>query len=204
MKRNFSSGSPKKNIKLVEDALEKSPIIDVKGYPYVIFPLNFHIDPEVLKAAAGEIVKICDLKDVDKIVTMEAGGIGISTAVSMITGIPVVIARRRKLDIEGEIEIRKKTAYGESILYLSGIGKGDRIAIVDDVISTGGSMVALVKTLRKIGAVIKDIAVVYDRRDYGGERRLKEQTGFDVKSIIRIKEVKPSHVKWEPYIQAYV
>ena len=203
MKRRFSSGFSKKNIRLIEDALEKSPIIDVKGYPYVIFPLNFDVDPEVLKAAANEIIKICDLKDVDKIVTMEAKGIVISTAVSMITGLPVVIARKRKLGIEGEIEICKKTAYGESCLYLSGVRKGDRIVILDDVISTGGTMVALVKTLRKIGTVIKDIAVVYNRREHGGERRLKEQTGIDVKSIIRIKEVTRSYVKWEPYIHAY-
>lgn len=204
MKREFSSVSSKKNIKIIQNALEKSPIIDVKGYPYVMFPLNFDIDPEVLKAVASEIIKICDLKDADRIVTMEAKGIAISTAVSMITDIPVVIARRRKLDIEGEIEITKKTAYGESRLYLSGVHRGDRIVILDDVISTGGSMVALVRALRKIRVEIKDVAVVYNRREHGGERKLKEKTGINVKSIVIINEVTHSHVKWEPYTHPIV
>jgi len=202
MKKTFSSRPSKDNIKLIETALKRSPIIDAKGYPYVLFPLNFDIDPEVLKAAADEIIKICDLRDIDKIVTMEAKGIVISTAVSLITTIPVVIARKRKLGTKDEIEIGKKTAYGESLLYLSGIRKGDKVVILDDVISTGGSMIALVKTLRKIGAEIKDVAVVYNRKEHGGERRLKEDTGIDVKSIIIIKEVTHSHVRWEPYTQS--
>lgn len=200
MKKKISNRSSKKNIKLIEHALKKSPIIEVKGYPYVLFPLNFDIDPRVLMAAAEEIIKICDLKDVNKIVTMEAKGIAISTAVSILTGIPVVIARRRKLDIKGEIEICKKTAYSESSLYLSGVQKGDKIVILDDVISTGGTMIALIKALKKIGIEIKDVAVVYNRKEHGGERRLKEETHIDVKSIIRIKEVTYSHVEWQPYI----
>lgn len=169
----------------IKDALEKAPVIKMKDYTYFITPLEFELKPELIKAVAAEITKIANL-DVDKIVTAEAKGICVSTAVSLITGFPVYIARKRKYGLKGEIEVTQKTGYGESKLYLNGIHPGDRVLVLDDLISTGGTMVALLEALKKAGAVVKDIVVVFDKSKLGGSKLVKSETGFDVKSLFKV------------------
>ncbi|MCS4542039.1 MAG: hypoxanthine/guanine phosphoribosyltransferase [Euryarchaeota archaeon] len=180
-----SSPSKEESRHYIKDALEKAPVIKMKDYTYFVTPLEFELKPELIKAVATEITKIANL-DVDKIVTAEAKGICVSTAVSLITGLPVYIARKRKYGLKGEIEVTQKTGYGESKLYLNGINPGDRVLVLDDLISTGGTMVALLEALKKAGAVVKDIVVVFDKSKLGGSKLVKSETGFDVKSLFKV------------------
>ncbi len=70
-------------------------------------------------------------------------------------------------------------------MYVNGIGKGDKVVIVDDVLSTGGTMTALVRTLRDdIGAEIIDILVPVNK-NRGGEV-VEEETGIAVKTLVNV------------------
>ena len=74
----------------------------------------------------------------------------------------------------------------EGTLYLSGIEKNDRVVIIDDIISTGGTLIGIIKTLKKIEAEIVDIIVLAEKIDYNGVDRVKKMTGLDVRSLIKI------------------
>ena len=147
------------------------------------------VRPELIREVTGHIVRIADL-DADKIVTVEAMGIPIGTALSNICDIPMVIVRKRKYGLPGEIEVSQVTGYSKSQLFLNGINKGDRVVVVDDVISTGGTLLAVLKSLKIAGAVVKDIVVVIRRGD--GVVRLREE-GYDVKTMVDVK-VDEKHV----------
>ncbi len=141
------------------------PIVKRGDYSYFIHPITDGIPelkPELILEVAAHIAKIADM-DVDKIVTVEAMGIHIGTALSLLTHIPLVIIRKKRYGVSGEIAVHQVTGYSKGELYLNGIHKGDRVIIVDDVISTGGTMKAATKALEMAGAEIKDIVVVFTR-----------------------------------------
>lgn len=176
-------------LKLLKDALEKAPVVQRGKYTYFVNPLQGvapPLKPSLLQEVAAEIKKTADL-DVDYIVTAEVMGIHISALVSCETGIPLVIIRKKKFGLEGEVEVPIERSYRriagekEEVLYINSIKKGDRILLIDDVMSDGGTVISIVKGLRKIGAVVKDIIIVMNRGR--GPERVKEETGLVVKTL---------------------
>lgn len=176
----------------LKKSLLEAPVFKRGEYNYFIHPITDgvpEVRPELIREVTGHIVRIADL-DADKIVTVEAMGIPIGTALSNICDIPMVIVRKRKYGLPGEIEVSQVTGYSKSQLFLNGINKGDRVVVVDDVISTGGTLLAVLKSLKIAGAIVKDIVVVIRRGD--GVVRLREE-GYDIKTMVDVK-VDEKHV----------
>ena len=170
----------------LKKSLLEAPVFKRGEYNYFIHPITDgvpEVRPELIREVTGHIVRIADL-DADKIVTVEAMGIPIGTALSNICDIPMVIVRKRKYGLPGEIEVSQVTGYSKSQLFLNGINKGDRVVVVDDVISTGGTLLAVLKSLKIAGAIVKDIVVVIRRGD--GVARLREE-GYEVKTMVDVE-----------------
>ena len=109
--------------------------------------MEFHlVEPSILEEAADGISKFGNM-EVDKIVCVEAMGVHIATALSIKTRIPFVVVRKRVYGLEGEVPVHQMTGYSQGQLYINGLKKGDRIILVDDVVSTGGTMIAVLKAL---------------------------------------------------------
>ena len=173
-------------------SLLAAPVFKRGSYNYFIHPITDGVpemEPELIREVATHVVRIADL-DVDKIVTVEAMGIPIGTALSLMADVPMIIIRKRKYGLPGEIEVSQVTGYSKSQLFLNGIKKGDRVIVVDDVVSTGGTMLAVLQSLQVAGAVVKDVVAVIQRGD--GVKRLAAE-GYDVKTIVRV-EVDERHV----------
>jgi adenine phosphoribosyltransferase len=172
-------------LKILKESLKNAPIVKRGEYNYFIHPISDGVPlvrPELLREVIACVVKIADL-DVDKIVTIEAMGLPLGSALSQITDIPFIIVRKRKYDLPGEIAVHQTTGYSRGELYLNGINKGDRVLIVDDVISTGGTSRAVIKALEKAGAEIKDIIVVIER---GDGKKIIEDMGYEVQTLVKI------------------
>jgi adenine phosphoribosyltransferase len=132
---------------------------------------------------AEYILRITDIKKVDTILTVEAMGIPVANALSLKTGIPLTIVRKRPYFLEGEVELSQSTGYSKGALYINGRKKGDRVIIVDDVISTGGTLLALVRALMNMGVEVLDVISVIGRGD--GYLKLKE-LGVEPKILVTI------------------
>jgi adenine phosphoribosyltransferase len=147
-------------------SLKNSPIIHKGDYHYVVHPLTDgipFIDPELLTEITDKIAS--DMPECTRIVTMEAMGIPLATALSLKTKIPFTIIRKRQYGLPGEVEVHQKTGYSTSQLYINGISKNDSIVIVDDVLSTGGTLLSVVERLHNIGASVKKIFIVVNKTD---------------------------------------
>jgi len=169
----------------LKKSLMEATVFKRGEYNYFIHPITDgvpEVKPELIREVTGHIVRIADL-DVDKIVTVEAMGIPIGTGLSIICDIPMVIVRKRKYGLKGEIEVSQVTGYSKSQLFLNGIKKGDRVIVVDDVISTGGTLLAVLKSLEIAGAIVKDIVVVVRRGD--GVDKLRDH-GYFVKTMVDV------------------
>jgi adenine phosphoribosyltransferase len=171
----------------LQESVRSAPIVDRDGYSYLIHPVSNCVpalDPELLREIVVRIIRKAELENVDKIVTPEAMGIHLSTAVSLMTDIPLVVIRKREYGLEGEVSLAKSTGYSESEMYINDVSAGDRILLLDDLISTGGTLRAIVGALDETGCDIVDIVIAI--RKVGGESAL-EGIDYPVKTLIDIE-----------------
>lgn len=150
----------------LRESLRAAPVVDRGEYQYFVHPVSDGIplvEPGLLREIAAGIADAVDVAAADKILTAEAMGIHIATAVSLHTEAPFVIARKRQYGFPDEVAVHQETGYGESELYINGIEPTDEVLIVDDVCSTGNTLGALTSALAEIGAEVTDIVVVIRR-----------------------------------------
>jgi len=170
-------------------SLEASPIVKKGDYNYFVNPISDGVpamDPLMLRELSLAVHKYADL-NIDKIVAVEAMGIHLATALSLATDIPFVVIRKRQYGLPGEKEVYQKTGYGSSNLYVNDLKEGERILLIDDVVSTGGTLVALIKTLKDMGLDLKSVVAIIDKGQ--GKEIVKKETGIDVLSIVKLDVV---------------
>lgn len=153
-------------IEVLKQSFIKAPIIWKGDYPYFIHPITDgvpRLEPDVLKAIIELSVPLIDWQSVDMILGIEAMGLPLMAPLSMRTGIPMVIARKRQYDLKGEIEINQETGYSKGSIFLNDIKQGENLVIIDDVLSTGGTIRSVIEGVNKTGAVIQNIVVVVEK-----------------------------------------
>jgi adenine phosphoribosyltransferase len=169
--------------------LETCPMVKRGDYNYFIHPITDGVpvvDPALLREVCCAMVKMLDLNNIDKIVVVEAMGIHIGSVLSTMTDIPMTIMRKREYRLPGEIAVHQATGYSKGELYLNGITEGDRVVIIDDVISTGGTMRALLQALEIAGADVVDVCIAIQRGD--------PSIGRPYKSLVKINVTEKVHV----------
>jgi len=175
-------------LSILTQTLLDAPIIPRGDYYYFIHPITDGVPelvPALLTEIADHIIELtgAGTDKIDKIVTIEAMGLPIGTALSITTGIPLVIIRKRKYELPGEIAVHQVTGYSKGELYLNGIQKGDRVMVVDDVISTGGTMKAVIQALKLACAEICDVVAIIERGEGAPELRA---TGVAIKTLVSV------------------
>ena len=155
-----------REIEILKESLVNAPIIWKGDYPYFIHPITDgvpRLEPEVLKAVIELSVPLIDWGSVDMILGIEAMGLPLMAPLSMRTGIPMVIGRKRQYGLEGEIEINQETGYSKGSIFLNDIKQGENLVIIDDVLSTGGTIKSVIEGVKKTGAIIQNIVVVVEK-----------------------------------------
>ena len=150
-------------------SLEQAPIIKKGNYCYIVHPILDgipEIQPEMLLDVVSEMKKHLEAYGpIDKIVTIEAMGIPLATALSLEMNIPFCIIRKRSYGLPGEVSIEQKTGYSTSTLYINGLKKAENVVLVDDIISTGGTLRSVLSALKDIGVNVKGVVVAVDKGD---------------------------------------
>ena len=102
-------------------------------------------------------------------------------------GLPRTLARWTPTGAPGEIKVPLANEYvqeGSINIYLNGITAADRVILIDDLISTGGTLVALVKAIREAGAQILEILTSGEKEENHGRRHLLEETDLSLKTML--------------------
>lgn len=172
----------------LSESLRGARVIKKGEYDYFVHPLTDgieKIDPELLREVADEISRIAE-KDYERIVTVEAMGLPVTTAFSLLVNTPYTIVRKRRYGLEGEMEVVQRTGYSENRLYVNGLRAGCRILLLDVVISTGGTLRAVLSALRSIGCDIKDVIVVIEKSG-GVKEDIEREFGIKIKTLVSIR-----------------
>lgn len=156
------------DLPLLERTLAEAPVVDRGDYQYIVTPVTDgipEVTPALLREIAAGIAHAADLAAVDRALAPEAMGIHHAAALATERDLPFVVARKREYGLPGEVAVHQETAYGEDDLYLNGVSEGDRLLLVDDMLSSGGTLRALHEACGSVGAEIVDCVVVLRRAD---------------------------------------
>jgi len=165
------------------------PIVVKGSYHYFVHPLSDGIpmiDPSLLAIVAREMAGMVP-EDTDLLLTAEAMGIPLVTGISERKGIPFSIVRKRSYGIAGEISLRQVTGYSENDLYMNLPEGSHRIAIVDDVLSTGGTVRAMVEGIRSVGSEVNSVIVLADKMTSERFEAFRDAIGCPVRALIHVE-----------------
>ena len=167
-------------------SLLESPVVKRGDYDYMVHPITDgipRVDPQILREIADAFSEIGNF-DCDCIMTIEALGIPLATSLSLKTGKPFNIVRKRMYGLPGEVNLSQVTGYSKSSLFINGIKAGDRVVIIDDVVSTGGTLWALVEALKSMHVKIVDVLVVIEKTDRKAE--IERKIGMPIKTLVKV------------------
>jgi orotate phosphoribosyltransferase len=157
---NFTLASGKKS----------SYYVDLRLVPS--YPQEFR---KMVKYLENKILQDIGLDEFDSIVSVPTGGLVIASALSIETVKPLIYVRNKPKD------------YGTSKSVEGKIYEGMKVIMIDDVATTGGSVVNAIKILKEINVSIKDAYVIVNRME-GADEALS-QIGVKMHSILNILQI---------------
>ncbi|MCH9658657.1 orotate phosphoribosyltransferase [archaeon] len=150
---------------------KKSPYyVDLRLVPS--HPIEFR---KMVKYLENEIVRDIGLNSFDSIVSVPTGGLVIASALAIETVKPLIYVRSKPKD------------YGTSKSVEGQIHDGMKVVMIDDVATTGGSVVKAIKSLKEVNVSIKDAYVIVDRME-GADKALLE-LGVKMHSVLSILQI---------------
>ena len=141
-------------------------------------------DGEAFKEAIDKIVENLKDKDIDYVVGPEARGFLLGAPVAYALGVGFVPIRKPgKLPAE-VVSFEYDLEYGTDKIEMhkDSIEEGKKVAIIDDLLSTGGTVEAATKLIESLGGEIVSIQFLIELEFLNGKEKLK---GYDVESIIK-------------------
>lgn len=135
----------------------------------------FESDPELLRAVAEALAALLP-RDVDAVAGLELGGVPLATMVSQLSGLPALFVRKSPKD------------YGTCRLAEGGEVAGRRLAVIEDVVTSGGQLIESCAALRERGADIVGVLCVIDREAGGGDNLAAE--GLKLRSLFTMSQLR--------------
>ncbi len=135
---------------------------------------RFESDPLLLHEIAVALRPLVPT-DVDALAGLELGGVPIATALSRETGLPALFVRKKAKD------------YGTCRLAEGGLVEGRRLLVIEDVVTSGGQLLASCRDLRGLGAEIVGALCVIDREAGGAESLAGE--GITLRALFLASEL---------------
>jgi len=176
-------------MKEIIKAFDKQPLIKIEDRNYIINPLLDHA-PEtgykLMRDVVIELTKITELARANKIVGEEDRGGYIAALMAYKNKKSLAMVKWNPGGLKGDLSINFRNAYTNGKMYVHGIKKGEDVILVEDIVDSGGTLIAMINLLKKSGVNIRDVVAIAEKIEYAGCRRIKEETGVSVKCLLRV------------------
>jgi orotate phosphoribosyltransferase len=140
---------------------------------------QFEAVPQLLRQVARLAVPLLPA-GTELLAGLELGGVPVSTALSLATGLPQVLVRKQAKE------------YGTAKLAEGPDVAGKRVVVVEDVVTTGGQVVASTEELRGRGALVSTVVCVIDRRPPGPGTDLLAAAGLELAAVFTLDDLVPA------------
>ena len=189
-------------MKILEDRIRQDGVLKPGNVLKVDNFLNHQMDIALFDEMGKEWARRFADKPINKILTIEASGIGIAAIVSRHFGnVPVVFAKKAKsINLEGDVYKTKIESFTHKKVYdvivsKKYIGPEDHVLIIDDFLASGEAAFGVLHLAQQAGATVDGIGIVIEKAFQSGHDRLTAE-GLDVYSLARIKSMSERHIEF--------
>ena len=172
----------------LEERILKDGIVKVGNVLKVDSFLNHQMDVELFDKIGEEFKDRFSNKKINKILTIEASGIGIAVAVARHFKVPVVFAKKTKsINLDGDVYNASVESFTHKntnnvIVSKKFLSKEDKILIIDDFLANGCAMQGLIQIIKASGASVEGIGIVIEKGFQIGGKTIRN-LGYQLESL---------------------
>lgn len=189
-------------MRLLEDRIRQDGVIEDGQVLKVNSFLNHQMDVKLFSQMGQEWVRLFDGEGVNKILTIEASGIGIACVAALeFGGIPVVFAKKNKSsNIAGDVFSARVESFTHGTVNTIVVAKkflspGDRVLIIDDFLANGEALKGLISLVEQAGATLVGAGIAVEKAFQPGGRIIRGM-GVRVESLARVKAMSAEGVEF--------
>ena len=175
-------------MKLLEERIRKDGIVKEGNVLKVDSFLNHQMDTDLFNEMGKEFKRLFADKPINKILTIEASGIGIACIVAQHFHVPVVFAKKsQSINIDGDVYSTKIESFTHKKVYdvivsKKYLGKDDHILLIDDFLANGCALEGLINLVQSAGATVEGIGIAVEKGFQEGGKRIREK-GVQLESL---------------------
>lgn len=181
-------------MKLLEDRIRKDGIIRKGNVLKVDSFINHQMDIKLFEEMAKEWKRLFADKKINKILTIEASGIGIAAIVAREFDVPVVFAKKSKsINLDDNNFSTKIQSFTHSKIYDVIVSKKflspeDHILIIDDFLANGCALLGLTNLVESAGATVEGIGIAIEKGFQQGGKIIREK-GYQLESLAIVESM---------------
>ena len=185
-------------MRLLEERIRRDGTVKAGNVLKVDSFLNHQMDIDLFNEMGKEFARIFDGCGVNKILTIEASGIGIACIAAQFFHCPVVFAKKsQSKNIDGEVFTSRVESFTHGRVYdiivsKKFLGPGDRVLIIDDFLAKGNALLGLCRIVADSGARLVGAGIAVEKGFQEGGRLLREK-GVRVESLAVIDHMDEEH-----------
>lgn len=175
-------------MKSLEERIRKDGVVKAGNVLKVDSFLNHQMDVELFNEMGKEFKRLFADCPINKILTIEASGIGIACIVAQHFHVPVVFAKKtQSINIDGEVYSTKIESFTHKRVYDVIVSKKyispeDHALIIDDFLANGCAVRGLIEMIQSAGATVEGVGIAIEKGQQSGGRMLRED-GIRVESL---------------------
>ena len=156
--------------------------------------LNHQMDVKLFDEMAIEYQKRFEGKEINKILTIEASGIGIASVVALRFGVPVVFAKKtQSVNLDGEMYTAEVESFTHKninnvIVSKKFIGPEDKVLIIDDFLANGCALMGLIQIVSQAGATVAGIGIAIEKGFQPGGQIIRN-LGYQLESLALVESM---------------
>lgn len=172
----------------LEERIVKDGIVKEGNVLKVDSFLNHQMDITLFNEMGAEFKKRFEGKNINKILTVEASGIGIACVVAMHFNVPVVFAKKSKsINIDGDMYIAEVESFthkckNQVIVSKKFLNEDDHVLIIDDFLANGCALQGLISIVNQTGGTVEGIGIAIEKGFQVGGQIIRN-LGYQLESL---------------------
>lgn len=181
-------------MKLLEEKIVRDGVVKSGNVLKVDSFLNHQIDVPFIAELGKEFKRYFASKPINKILTIEASGIGIASITGMYFNVPVVFAKKSSgSNMDKDVYFTQIYSYTHSktndvVVSKRFLSQDDHVLIIDDFLANGCALEGLMDIVRQAGGTVEGIGVAIEKGFQGGGDKLRA-AGVDLCSLAIIEKM---------------
>lgn len=182
----------------LEERIVKDGIVKEGNVLKVDSFLNHQMDIQLFNLMGAEFKKRFEGKKINKILTIEASGIGIACVVAMHFNVPVVFAKKSKsINIEGDTYVAEVESFthkckNQVLVSKKFLNEDDHVLIIDDFLANGCALQGLISIVNMAGGTVEGIGIAVEKGFQVGGQIIRN-LGYQLESLAIVDSMDPSN-----------